>query len=460
MNLKKVLSFFVVAILLSSIQFIPGSLNSTTEAASPDKIGIYTNSFGYYVYVTDPIQNRVLKYSTEGMYLSVIIPTVATHSSGEKWILKKCVDVVTCRLTDVIGVADALTGHSFIYELNGHTHHKNGEMGTGTGKLTEMWDVAMTEIDEIKSQALLDRKQSKVSHWTPPPGGIKDPRDGTFVRDFGNTGSANEKLKNPEGMCYAKDTTLLVADTGNKRVAIYDLKGRYTGEIKGSFGDICDIGVDFLSSQGNKIYILDRGSKKVHVYSHDYKFVKSINLPGMGTASALTIDTENFIWVTDIAQNKVFKYDQSGKQMLVINNAINPPNTTRKIVRVYIKKYIMMVNDDIAKLDAPPFIDKGRTFVPLRAISEGLGADVGWEGKEQKVTVKLGSNTVEIWIGKTAGKINGKPYQIPDGVAPTIVRGRTFVPIRFVAEALDCYVGWNPKDLRYSASAVTVYYPK
>lgn len=53
MNFKKVLSFFVVALLLTSIQFIPGSLNSSTEAASPDKIGIYTNSFGYYVYVTE-----------------------------------------------------------------------------------------------------------------------------------------------------------------------------------------------------------------------------------------------------------------------------------------------------------------------------------------------------------------------------------------------------------------------
>ncbi len=133
---------------------------------------------------------------------------------------------------------------------------------------------------------------------------------------------------------------------------------------------------------------------------------------------------------------------------------------TRKIVRVFIKKYIMTVNDEVKRVDAPPYIENGRTMVPLRAISEGLGADVGWDGTEQKVTIKLGKNTVEVWIGKTNGKINGKPYPIPDGVAPVIKRGRTFVPIRFIAEALDCYVGWNPKDLRYSASAVTCYYPK
>ncbi|MCK5847773.1 MAG: hypothetical protein KAH01_01080 [Caldisericia bacterium] len=460
MNIKKILSLVLVGTMLFGIQFVPGIGNSKIIAASPDKIGIYTNSFGYYIYVSDPIKNRVLKYSTDGTYLAVAIPTVATHTSGEKWVLKKCVDIITCRLTDVIGVADAVTGHSFIYELNGHTHHKNGQAGVGPGKLTEMWDVAMTEIDEIKSQALLDRKQSKVSHWTPPPGGIKDPRDGTFVRDFGNTGTAVQKLKRPEGMSYAKNHDLLVADTGNKRIAIYNLKGKYTGEIKGKFSDPCDIGVDFLSSQGNKIYVLDRGSKKVHVFAPDHKFIKSISLPGVKKASALTIDTANSIWVTDIAQNSVFKFDQNGKQLLVIKNAINPPNITRQIVRVFIKKYIMTVNDEVKRVDAPPFIQNGRTLVPLRAISEGLGAEVGWDGNESKVTVKLGSNTVEIWIGNTTGKINGKPYPIPDGVAPLIKRGRTFVPIRFVAEALNCWVGWNPKDLRYSASAVTIYYPK
>jgi hypothetical protein len=280
------------------------------------------------------------------------------------------------------------------------------------------------------------------------------------VRDFGNTGTSLQKLKNPEGMSYAKNHDLLVADTGNNRVAVYNLKGKYTGEMKGKFTDICDIGVDFLSSQGNKIYVLDRGSKKVHVFSPDHKYIKSISLPGVSKASALTIDTANSIWVTDIAQNSVFKFDQNGKQLLVIKNAINPPNITRQIVRVFIKKYIMTVNDVVKRVDAPPYIENGRTLVPLRAISEGLGAEVFWDGNERKVTVKLGKNTVEVWIGKTTGKINGKPYPLPDGVAPTIKRGRTFVPIRFVAEALNCYVGWNPKDLRYSASAVTVYYPK
>jgi N-acetylmuramoyl-L-alanine amidase len=65
-----------------------------------------------------------------------------------------------------------------------------------------------------------------------------------------------------------------------------------------------------------------------------------------------------------------------------------------------------------------------------------------------------------MWIGNPQGKINGKPYKIPDGVPPKIVKNRTFVPVRFVAEGLGAVVNWNPKDAQIGSGAVTVYYPK
>lgn len=454
-NKKIVLVFTMIALLGGLVTFKP---SHPLKAAYAEKIGIYTNSFGYYVYVADPVKNRVLKYMNDGTFISVIIPTTSTHASGEKWVLKKVVDIVTCRLTDVIGVADAITGHSYIYELNGHTHHKNGNPGNGKGQLVEMWDVAMTEVDEIKSQALLDRKGSKVSHWTPPPGGIKDPQDGTWVRDFGTAGSGKGELKNPEGITYDKKHILWAADTGNNRVVGYDLKGNFVEEITNNFNQPCDVGVDFLESQGNKLYVLDRGNLKVHVFSPDHKFIKAIDLTGMKKPSSMTIDADNFIWITDIELNKAFKYDQSGKQVLVLENLITPKETTRQIVRVLINKYIMTINDVVKPIDVPPYIKSSRTMVPIRAITEGLGAKVDWDPKTSKVTIKLGTRTVEIWIGKKEGKVNGKSVTLD--VPPEIKKGRTFVPIRFVSENLGAKVYWNPKDLRYAAGAVTVVYPQ
>lgn len=435
-------------------------------SAGPEKIGIYTNSFGYYIYVADPIKNRVIKYSNDGLFLGVPIPTVSTHVSGEKWIIKKAVDVVTCRLTDVIGVADAGTGHSFIYELNGHTHHKNGKPGDGKGEIQELWDVAMTEIEEIKSQALLDRKGCKVSHWQPPPGGTKDPRDGTWVRDFGGKGSGNGQLLYPESIVYDRESYLWVADTGNNRVVKFDLKGNFVmnvggpGSGNGQFDEPCEVGVDFYKEQGNKLYVLDRGNKRVQVFTSKGQFVKAFPLKELNTPSSMAIDLDGNVWVSDIALNKIFKYTNNGKLLLTISDAITPKEVKRTIVRVYIGRYIMSVNDEPKAIDAPPFIRNGRTLVPIRAITEPLGAKVDWDEKERKVTIRLGGTTVEMWIGNPKARVNGKPYNMPDGVPPVIERGRTFVPVRFVAEALGALVNWNPKDARYGAGAVTVIYPK
>jgi hypothetical protein len=460
-------AFLLSIAILVGISVVKPSEN--LRASGPEKVGIYTNSFGYYVLVTDPVQGRLLKYSNDGIYLGVVVPTVSTHITGERWTLKNPVDVVTCRLTDVLGLADPVTGHSYIYELDGHTHHKNGNPGTGPGKTEEMWGVAMTEIDEVKSQALLDRKGSKINHWAPPPGGIKDPRDGIWLRDFGSRGSGNGQLMLPEGMVYRVHDLkheLYVADTGNNRVVVFGLTGTFVRNIgsagtgNGQFREPIDVDFDFHDAQGDKMYILERGNKRISVFDRGGRFVRHISLSALTRPSSQTIDVDNNIWVTDPPGNRAFKFDQTGKHLLTINNLINPPNVNRTIVRVYIGKFIMTVNDIAKAIDAPPYIDNSRTMVPLRAISEGLGAKVEWNDKERKVTITLGNKRVELWIDNPTGRIDGKSYPMPDGVAPTIRRSRTFVPVRFVAEGLGAAVSWNPRDLKFASGAVSIIYPK
>lgn len=92
--------------------------------------------------------------------------------------------------------------------------------------------------------------------------------------------------------------------------------------------------------------------------------------------------------------------------------------------------------------DAQPFIDEnGRTQVPVRFVSEALGAKVDWDGNDKKVTVALNSRTVVLTIGKRGYEINSQSYQM-DTVA-LLQESRTFVPIRFVSEALWASVVWD-----------------
>jgi hypothetical protein len=103
--------------------------------------------------------------------------------------------------------------------------------------------------------------------------------------------------------------------------------------------------------------------------------------------------------------------------------------------------------DGIPKtLDSPPVIKNSRTLLPIRAIIEALGGSVSWDASTKKVTVSLGSNTIELWIGKSIAKVNGisKPIDSTNSkVVPEIINGRTMLPLRFVTENLGATVLWN-----------------
>ena len=91
--------------------------------------------------------------------------------------------------------------------------------------------------------------------------------------------------------------------------------------------------------------------------------------------------------------------------------------------------------------DVPPTIVSGRTLVPLRAIFESLDAEVGWEAATQTVTAYKDGTTVVLQIGNPVAQVNGEPCRLD--VPAQIVQNRTMVPARFVAETLDCTVTWD-----------------
>ena len=104
------------------------------------------------------------------------------------------------------------------------------------------------------------------------------------------------------------------------------------------------------------------------------------------------------------------------------------------------------VNGNQLSFDQPPIIKDGRTLVPLRAIFEALGAEVLWLEDEQAVAAQRGDTIIVMQIGKNQfGKMtdndNGVMYDLD--VPPEIINGRTLVPARAVAEALDCSVNWD-----------------
>lgn len=120
------------------------------------------------------------------------------------------------------------------------------------------------------------------------------------------------------------------------------------------------------------------------------------------------------------------------------------------------KEYFVNSTTPGVKMDAAPYIAQNRTFVPVRFLGNALGVtneNIAWDAKTSKAKLVLGGKSAELTVGKKQIISSGKVVEAD--VAPELKGGRTFLPARFVAEALGykvdfidglvvCYTGDKP----------------
>lgn len=91
----------------------------------------------------------------------------------------------------------------------------------------------------------------------------------------------------------------------------------------------------------------------------------------------------------------------------------------------------------------PPIMDNDVTLVPMRAIFEELGAEVKWNGDQQKITATKKEDTIELKLGSKDAFINYEPIRLLQ--EPKTYNNTTMVPIRFIGESFGANVEWNAK---------------
>ena len=120
------------------------------------------------------------------------------------------------------------------------------------------------------------------------------------------------------------------------------------------------------------------------------------------------------------------------------------PGKTRKFIMLKIDDPMMSVNGISEEVDpgrgTTPIVERSRTMVPIRAIVEAMGGTAGWNQDDFQVMLGANGNNVNMWIDKKEFKINGADSKLD--VPPFLRNQRTFVPIRFSAENLNCQVDW------------------
>ena len=124
------------------------------------------------------------------------------------------------------------------------------------------------------------------------------------------------------------------------------------------------------------------------------------------------------------------------------SNAFNYITNKKPDNNVNVKVYDQYV--DFTSVNQWPFIENGRTMVPLRAVFEVLNCNVKWEESSKSAVVEYGSTKIIIPANSTTAYINGKANSLD--VPAKLVNERIMIPLRFVSEAIEKTVIWNDTD--------------
>jgi len=197
----------------------------------------------------------------------------------------------------------------------------------------------------------------------------------------------------------------------------------FPGGIKVNSDGTISITLEWKSSYSSYewyVVVYDEYGKSVKRISLNPKnpvfSLQGLNLPTGGYTIVIEVeDTASGSWATSLP-------------------AFVTVNQTRDIV-IFIDGALQVFQKSPVEID-------GRTLVPLRAIFEALGAKVEWDEATQTVTATKDNNTIQLTIGSKVAYKNGKKINL-DVPAQLFNGDTTMVPIRFVSEALGAKVGWD-----------------
>lgn len=115
-----------------------------------------------------------------------------------------------------------------------------------------------------------------------------------------------------------------------------------------------------------------------------------------------------------------------------------------KSVELIIGENESLINSNPTLMDQPAYEKNGRTLVPFRFLGEALGADILWDAKANQATLKLGDKQVMITVGSKVAYVNNELETLD--VPAELKNNRLFVPLRFMSESLGAVVSFNTED--------------
>ena len=103
------------------------------------------------------------------------------------------------------------------------------------------------------------------------------------------------------------------------------------------------------------------------------------------------------------------------KAVITVTTFTAVPLSTSTTLTFHINSPTYLVGEAARLMDTVPVIVESRTFLPIRYVVEALGAVITWSTPDQKVTIVFGEKTIELWIGNNSATVNGDYVYIDPG---------------------------------------------
>jgi len=108
------------------------------------------------------------------------------------------------------------------------------------------------------------------------------------------------------------------------------------------------------------------------------------------------------------------------------------------------------LNNETFSMDVAPILQDDRTFIPIRFLSEALGLYVEYISKTKEIII--GNNFLKMQVGNMSYLVNGEQKTMD--VVPFIQNSRTYVPLRFIMEAFGFNVDWEQSSKTVTISGI------
>ncbi|MCD8089410.1 MAG: hypothetical protein LUD81_02095 [Clostridiales bacterium] len=156
-----------------------------------------------------------------------------------------------------------------------------------------------------------------------------------------------------------------------------------------------------------------------------------IELADSKTETEEATGTEEFKENTGAVENEEF-----------VENSNLSDDTGNKIIMTADSETVNIFGEE-STVDTPPIIVNDRIMLPARFVFEQLGAAVEWDAADKKAIVSKGEVTIEIYIDSDTAYVNGEAAALD---SPAFIsNGRTYLPLRFISEAIGADIEWKPE---------------